>query len=82
MKQVNHKAVGYNSDFELFTGHNTNASNTTEEALKLIRKSLKSCSMDQDGTRFDGTYPHIFVTFGASVSSYLRRKHFLNQNAE
>lgn len=51
-----------------FSGHNTNTSNTTETALKLIRKSLKSTSMDRmEGTHFDGTFPHIFTTFGASV---------------
>lgn len=49
-------------------GHSTGAANTTEEALKLIRRSLKSNSMDRmEGTHFDGTFPHIFVTFGASV---------------
>lgn len=51
-------------------GHSTGPANTTEEALKLIRRSLKSNSMDRmEGTHFDGTYPHIFVTFGASVKS-------------
>jgi len=50
-------------------GHGSDSSNQTEEALKLIRRTLKSNSMDRvEGTHFDGTYPHIFITFGASVS--------------
>lgn len=24
--------------------------------------------MEREGTRFDGSYPHVFITFGASVS--------------
>lgn len=53
----------------LFTGHGSDSSNTTEEALKLIRRSLKSNSMDRmEGAHFDGSYPHVFITFGASVS--------------
>lgn len=49
-------------------GHGSDNSNSTEAALKLIRQSLKSNSMVRmEGTHFDGTYPHIFVTFGASV---------------
>lgn len=57
-------------------GHSTGTANTTEEALKLIRRSLKSNSMDRmEGTRFDGTYPHIFVTFGASVKNINFREH-------
>lgn len=56
----------------VFTGHGSDTSNTTEEALKLIRRSLKSNSMDRvEGTHFDGTYPHVFVTFGASVSDFI-----------
>lgn len=55
----------------LFIGHGSDTSNTTEEALKLIRRSLKSNSMNQvEGTHWDGTYPHVFVTFGASVSVF------------
>lgn len=51
------------------TGHGSDTTNQTEAALKLIRRSLKSNSMDRvEGTHFDGTYPHIFITFGASVS--------------
>lgn len=53
----------------MFAGHGSDTSTTTEEALKLIRRSLKSNSMDRvEGTHFDGSYPHVFVTFGASVS--------------
>lgn len=52
----------------LIAGHTTNSVQTTEEALKLIRRSLKSKSMNRvEGIHFDGNYPHIFVTFGASV---------------
>lgn len=36
------------------------------EGLAAIRRSLKSKSMDTEGTHFDGSYPHVFVTFGAS----------------
>lgn len=55
----------------LIAGYSTDVAHTTEEALKLIRRSLKSNSMDRmEGTHFDGTYPHIFVTFGASVRSF------------
>ncbi|CAH1121003.1 unnamed protein product [Ceutorhynchus assimilis] len=37
-----------------------------EVCLALYRKSLKSKDMDHEGTHFDGQYPHIFVTLGAS----------------
>ena len=40
----------------------------SEVCLALYRKSLKSKEMDHDGTHFDGQYPHVFVTLGASVS--------------
>lgn len=66
--------VKFKSNFHNFcfavtlTGHGADATNQTEEALKLIRRSLKSNSMDRtEGARFDGDYPHIFLTFGASV---------------
>lgn len=53
------------------TGHSSGSAKTTEEALKLIRRSLKSNSMNRmEGTCFDATYPHIFVIFGASVIYY------------
>lgn len=53
----------------LFIGHGSDTSNTTEEALKLIRRSLKGSSMERvEGACFNGNYPHVFVTFGASVS--------------
>ncbi|XP_055301087.1 glucose-6-phosphate 1-dehydrogenase isoform X2 [Sitodiplosis mosellana] len=49
------------------TGHGSDTSKTTEEALKLIRRSLKSNSMDRvEGIHFDASYPHVFITFGAS----------------
>ncbi|KAH1022974.1 glucose-6-phosphate 1-dehydrogenase isoform X2 [Dendroctonus ponderosae] len=38
----------------------------SEVCLALYRKSLKSKDMDHEGTHFDGQYPHIFVTLGAS----------------
>lgn len=38
------------------------------ETLALIRQSLKSQSMDREGTHFDDTFPHVFIVFGASVS--------------
>lgn len=53
----------------VLTGHGSDTSKTTEEALKLIRRSLKSKDMGRvEGTCFDESYPHVFVTFGASVS--------------
>jgi glucose-6-phosphate 1-dehydrogenase len=42
-----------------------------EHTLALIRKSLKSCNMNKEGSRFDGTIPHVFVCFGASVRRLL-----------
>jgi len=42
---------------------------STEESLQYIRQSLKSEEMDHlEGTHFDRLIPHVFVTFGASVS--------------
>lgn len=32
-----------------------------------------------EGTHFDGTYPHIFVTFGASVSRTIKVFFFSHQ---
>lgn len=61
-----------------FTGHGADSTNQTEEALKLIRRSLKSNSMDRvEGTHFDGNYPHIFIVFGASVG-FQRKFDFFN----
>lgn len=37
-----------------------------EEALAIIRRNLKSSTMDQEGTHFDCNCPHVFVVFGAS----------------
>ncbi|XP_011498238.1 PREDICTED: glucose-6-phosphate 1-dehydrogenase isoform X2 [Ceratosolen solmsi marchali] len=38
-----------------------------EESLRYIRQSLKSEEMDYlEGTHFDGLFPHVFVTLGAS----------------
>lgn len=40
---------------------------STEESLQYIRQSLTSDEMDHlEGTHFDGSIPHSFVTFGAS----------------
>nr|AAX45785.1 glucose-6-phosphate dehydrogenase isoform B [Ips typographus] len=38
----------------------------SEVCLALYRKSLKAIDLDHEGTHFDGQYPHIFVTLGAS----------------
>ncbi|XP_030748343.1 glucose-6-phosphate 1-dehydrogenase isoform X2 [Sitophilus oryzae] len=43
-----------------------NKCHNSEVCLALYRKSLKSKDMDHDGTHFDGQYPHVFVTLGAS----------------
>lgn len=40
--------------------------NCAEETLTLIRRSLKSNSMDREGTHFDENFPHVFCIFGAS----------------
>lgn len=61
----------------MFTEDKTNAPNTSEETLKLIRKILRTNSLGEiEGTHFDGTYPHVFVTFGASVSDFIFHFHF------
>ncbi|KAG7206270.1 hypothetical protein KM043_003654 [Ampulex compressa] len=40
---------------------------STEESLRFIRQSLKSDEMDHlEGIHFDGLFPHVFVTLGAS----------------
>ncbi|XP_015594456.1 glucose-6-phosphate 1-dehydrogenase isoform X2 [Cephus cinctus] len=40
---------------------------STEDSLVLIRQSLKSADMDHlEGTHFDGSFPHVFITLGAS----------------
>ncbi|KAJ8679071.1 hypothetical protein QAD02_014858 [Eretmocerus hayati] len=40
---------------------------STEESLVFIRQSLKSEEMDHlEGIHFDGLFPHVFVTLGAS----------------
>ncbi|XP_056645684.1 glucose-6-phosphate 1-dehydrogenase isoform X1 [Diorhabda carinulata] len=41
-------------------------SKNAELCLSLYRNSLKSKDMDRGGTHFDGQYPHVFVTLGAS----------------
>lgn len=43
-------------------------SGSAAETLALIRQSLKSHSMDREGTHFDENFPHVFMVFGASVS--------------
>lgn len=44
---------------------------STEDSLQYIRQSLKSDEMDHlEGTHFDRLIPHVFVTFGASVSLF------------
>ncbi|KAJ8953272.1 hypothetical protein NQ318_015854 [Aromia moschata] len=48
-----------------FIDNSTDTKNS-ELCLALYRKSLKSKDMDHDGTHFDGQYPHVFVTLGAS----------------
>lgn len=44
-----------------------------EEALAIIRRNLKSSAMDTEGTHFDSNIPHVFVVFGASVSTATTR---------
>lgn len=40
---------------------------STEDSLNFIRQSLKSEEMDHlEGTHFDSSFPHVFVTLGAS----------------
>ncbi|XP_051162043.1 glucose-6-phosphate 1-dehydrogenase isoform X2 [Leptopilina boulardi] len=40
---------------------------STEDSLMFIRQSLKSEEMDHlEGTHFDSSFPHVFVTLGAS----------------
>lgn len=41
--------------------------NGVQQSLALIRNSLKSSRMELEGTHFDGSHPHVFVVFGASV---------------
>lgn len=43
-----------------------NDNHCSSETLSLIRRSLKSHSMNKEGTQFDESFPHIFVVFGAS----------------
>lgn len=61
----------------MFTEDRSNTSNTSEETLKMIRKTLRTNSLGQiERTQFDGTYPHVFVTFGASVSDFIFHFYF------
>ena len=54
--------------FNLFTG------GSTEDSLVYIRRSLKSEEMDHlEGTHFDSSIPHVFITLGASVSIFSLR---------
>lgn len=56
----------------MFTEDRSNTSNTSEEALKLIRKILKTNTLGEiEGTQFDGSYPHVFVLLGSSVSCFI-----------
>lgn len=57
--------------FFCFTG------NCCAEFLALIRLSLKSPTMASQGSNFEGSVPHAFVTMGASVRRLTKMEHLM-----
>lgn len=57
--------------FKSGDAHNGHTELSGEETLALIRSSLATPQMEEDGCCFDGNCPHVFIVFGASVSPFI-----------